>query len=357
MEPSDATGRAKGGVARAAALSPDERQEIGKRAAAARWGLAQKLDDLPHVLLKKDPLDLAGFQIPCAIIEGAVADDPRRVLSENGIANALLGGRSGASKRLKKAEQAEGRAPLPIFLAPGQLKPHIQEVLQGGSLLQPIEYVDGNRIVVGYDARVLPVVCEIWLRAREAGALQEQQLDKAQKAELLMRALAHIGIIALVDEATGYQDIRPRDALARILEAFVATELRPWVRRFPPDYYKEIFRLRGLAFPTGTVKRPQYFGHITNDVVYRRLAPGVWKELKVRVQKDEQGRPKHRLHQHLTEDIGDPRLQKIITQVTTIMQLSHSWPDFKEKLDRLVPAYNATMPLPFELQKDDGTGL
>ncbi|MBX3643346.1 MAG: P63C domain-containing protein [Rubrivivax sp.] len=356
---SEPTGKARGGLARAEALSTERRREIGQQAAAARWEQTERLASLPIVLLAKDPLDLAGIQIPCAIIEGDGDGDgePRRVLSENGIATALLGGRSGASKRLKKADADEGRSPLPVFLAPGQLKEFINRDLESGPLLRPIEYADGNRVVIGYDARILPVVCEIWLRAREAGALQKQQLDKAQKAEVLMRALAHIGIIALVDEATGYQDIRPRDALARILEAFVAKELRPWVRKFPPEYYKEIFRLRGLHFPEGTVRRPQYFGHLTNDIVYRRLAPGVWKELKERVEKDERGRPKHRLHQHLTENIGDPRLQKVLTQVTTIMQLSSAWPDFKEKLDRLVPAYNETMQLPFEISSDDGKGL
>src|SRR6266700_2442847 len=70
--------------------------------------------------------------------------------------------------------------------------------------------------------------CDVWLKAREAGALQTQQLDKAQKAEMLMRGLAHIGIIALVDEATGYQEIRDRLALQAILDAYLRKELAAW---------------------------------------------------------------------------------------------------------------------------------
>jgi hypothetical protein len=217
--------------------------------------------------------------------------------------------------------------------------------------------VDGKKIVTGYDARILPVACDIWLKAREAGVLQPQQMDKAQKAEILMRGLAHVGILALVDEATGYQSIRAKDALAKILEAFVAKELQPYVKRFPPEFYEGIFRLRGLAYPNSTVKRPQYFGHITNDIIYRRLAPGVWRELKAKVQKDESGRAKHKLFQHLTPAFGDPRLEKLITRVTTIMELSMDWMDFKQKLDRLVPAFNETMQLPFDIKDDDGKGL
>ena len=75
--------------------------------------------------------------------------------------------------------------------------------------LKPIDYRDGDRIVRGYDANVLVVVCNIWLSARQAGALQAQQLPKAQKAELLARALAETGIVALVDEATGYETPPP----------------------------------------------------------------------------------------------------------------------------------------------------
>ncbi len=95
----------------------------------------------------------------------------------------------------------------------------------------------------------------------------------------------HVGIISLVDEATGYQEFRQRDALARILEAFIDKELQPWVQTFPSDYYSELFRLRGLDYPTGTVQRPQYFGHLTNDIVYKRIAPGVLEELKTVTEK------------------------------------------------------------------------
>jgi hypothetical protein len=350
-------GRAVGGRVKNALMTAEERKQQAQLMLKAKKEKALATKGLPKLLLKRDPLVLAGVSIPCAIVEGENDEVVRRVLTGSGIADAILGGRSGASIKLRRVAVREGRAPLPVFLAPGQLSSFINNGLQDEPLIRPIEYVDGNRVVTGYDARVLPIVCEIWLRAREAGALQKQQLEKAQKAEVLMRALAHIGVIALVDEATGFQDIRPRDALAKILEAFVAKELRPWVRRFPPDFYREMFRLRGLDFPTGTVKRPQYFGHLTNDIVYRRIAPGVWEELKAKVQKDDKGRPKHKLFQRLTEDIGDPRLQKVVTQVTTIMQLSNGWGDFKQKLDRLVPAYNETMALPFEIESDDGKGL
>lgn len=355
MKDIEPTGKAAGGTARTQSMSSEERSTMAQKGGTTRWEKVRKMKTLPAVILKGDDLNLAGIKIPCAIIAMDGASEPMRVLTENGITNALLGSRSGASKRIKKRSEEVG-APLPLFLAPGQLNSFIDKELREGPL-QVIEYVDGDRIMRGFNAEVLPVVCEIWLRAREAGALQKQQLEKAQQAELLTRALARVGIIALVDEATGYQRFRAKDALAKILEAYVAKELQPYVSRFPPEFYHEIFRLRGLSFPNGTVKRPQYFGHITNDIIYRRLAPGVWKELKAKVQKDEKGRAKHKLFQHLTPTFGDPRLEKLITRVTTIMEFSSNWDDFKVKLDSKVPAFNETMQLPFEIRDDDGKGL
>lgn len=104
--------------------------------------------------------------IPCAVIEGPNGE-PLRVLSESGITNALLGSRSGASKRIKKKAEDDG-ARLPLFLAPSQLKPFIDKDLADGPL-QVIEYLDGDRVIRAYNAEVLVAVCEIWLKAREAG--------------------------------------------------------------------------------------------------------------------------------------------------------------------------------------------
>ena len=171
------------------------------------------------------------------------------------------------------------------------------------------------------------------------------------QAELLIRGLAHVGIIALVDEATGYQDDRDRRALAKILEAFVAKELRKWVSTFPADYYKELFRLRRWKFPTlpqDQQKRPVMVGKITNDIVYARLAPGVRRELHRLTPRDERGRLKHKLFQRLTDDIGHPKLREHLASVVTVMKLSPDWETFMRNLNQILPKY-ADLPLFDEL--------
>ena len=347
MSPSDiATGKAAGGVARAEKLSADERKAIAMKAVNAKKEKAS----MP-VLLHRGELNIAGATLPCAVIDMRNGKDPIRVLTENGISTALLGGRSGASKRIKKQAEnsSDGDASLPVFVAPARLKPFIDESSQ--EVLRPISYVDGDRIVQGFDATALPVVCDIWLRAREAGALQEQQLDKAQKAEVLTRALAKVAIVALVDEATGYQAYRAKDALAKILEAFVAKELQPYLKTFPAEYYEQLFRLYKLPFPPDGNKswRPAFFGHITNDVVYARLAPDLLPELKKLASKTER---RSRLHQWLTNDIGHPKLREHLASIVTIMKLSQTPDQFKASVNMIHPRHGETIPMDFNFPPD-----
>jgi hypothetical protein len=323
-----------GGKARAEALSPEERSQIATAAAEARW----KAPKATH----KGVLTIGEVRIPCAVLE-----DGKRVLSENGITNAILGSRSGASKRLKKAAESDGTL-LPLFLAPSNLSNLVDESLRAGPL-RPINYQDGRSLERGYEAELLPAVCDVWLKAREKGLLQRQQLDKAQKAEILMRALAHVGITALVDEATGYQEVRDRLALQAILERYIKDEWAKWTRRFPSDFYRHLFRLKGIPFPPSAgTQKPMYVGHWTNDVVYSRLGPGILKKLREVNPKVTPGHRARKHHQHLTEDVGVPELQQLLSNVIFLMKGCTSWNEFKQRLDISAPKYGDTMSLPLE---------
>src|SRR5205814_1919222 len=158
----------------------------------------------------------------------------------------------------------------------------------------------------GYEATLLPRICEAILDADKAGTLRANQKHLAEAAQLLIRGFAHVGIIALVDEATGYQDERPADELRRILEAYISEELRPWVKRFPNEFFKQIYRLHGWEYREGNHKHPQYVGRLINILIYDPLPPGVLTELQARNPTNERGRRRWKHHQLLTEDIGDP---------------------------------------------------
>jgi len=336
-------GKAKGGVARAKSLSPEDRKRIAQTAAAKRWSTPQLRathDSADH------PLRIGELEIPCYVLE-----DGRRVLSMGGVIKALglsRGSAGGQGDRLAS------------FAAGKTINPFINKELMN-RIESPILFTapSGGVAASGYEATILPDICDAVLSARQKGLLQPQQEHIALQCEILVRGFARVGIIALVDEATGFQGERDKQALAKILEAFIAKELQPWVQTFPADFYKELFRLRGLEYPTATVRRPLYFGILTNDIVYKRLAPGVLEELKRVSEKDLAGRPKHKLFQKLTTNVGYPKLREHLGAVVTMMKLSDTYPDFLDKLDRLVPRFNTsyTLPLDYRKDEDDGRGI
>ena len=108
----------------------------------------------------------------------------------------------------------------------------------------------------------------------------------------------------------------------------------------------------------GGVKRPQYFGHLTNDIVYKRLAPGVLAELKNVTPRDGRGRRQHKYFQRLTTNVGYPKLREHLGSVVTLMRLSSDWQDFMGKLDRIHPRVGDTIQIPFVPDSDDsGVGF
>jgi hypothetical protein len=327
-------GRAKGGAARAQALSPERRREIASKAAAAKRELAT----LPRATHGSEdhPLTIGAVKIPCYVLE-----DGRRILTRQGLQVGIGMSASGAIKA--------GEHRLALFAtglaeraAAGNSELAQRSTELAATLASPIRFrsPNGSQAWIGYEATILADLCDVILASRAGGFLTHLQEHIAQQAEILVRGFARVGIIALVDEATGYQRERAKDSLAKILEAWVAKELRPYVRTFPAEYYEELFRLRGLPYPPNDPKfRPQYFGMLTNDIVYERLAPGLLEALKKQAQKDEK---KAHLHRRLTEEVGHPRLKEHLASVVTAMKLSNDYPDFINKLNRVHPRFGDT---------------
>lgn len=324
------SGKAAGGVARALVLSPEERSEIAKNAAMKRWG-----NDLPRETHPGE-IRLGEVVLPCAVL-----DNETRILKTMGITRAF-----GSSKKTANTPTIDGSPQPPAFLKSKSISEFISsELLE--KMVAPVAYKPrgGGSIAYGYDCNALPGICEAILDAQNAGKLRHNQAFLAAAAQAILRGLARVGITALIDEATGYQDERARGALAKILEAFVATELRPWLKTFPVDFYREMFRLRGWQFDPNSVKRPPLVGTLTNNVVYSRLAPGVLDELQRVTPRDEKGRLKTHLHRRLTPDVGHPKLQEHLAVATALMTVSSTWDGFVAHMDHVKPKFDSTRSL------------
>jgi hypothetical protein len=287
--------------------------------------------------------------IPCAVLE-----DGTRVLSERGVNKALGRTRGGQDWRRKKAG-----GEVPVFLAGERLKAFISEELSV-VVSNPILYkhTKGGGLAHGVQAAILPQICDVWLKARDAGVLSSKQKPIAHKADVLMRGLAHVGVIALVDEATGYQVERDKAELQTILSAYIAKELMPWTSRFSPEFYREMFRLRG--WPFGNIsssskgpRGPRYAGKLTNELVYKKLPPGVLDELRRLNPPNEKWQRKHKHFQLLTSDIGNPHLEKQVAVVTTLMRISPNWRAFERHFSRAFPSGVEQTVFP-GMEEDDG---
>jgi hypothetical protein len=278
--------------------------------------------------------------IPCAVLE-----DGTRVLNQAGFLRALGRARSPKAGTGVLSTVDE----LPFFLRADALKPFISEDLRQST--KPIFYEIGKSKAVGYNASLLPLVCEVYLKFRDeslknSGKIPGRYDHIIAACDILMRGLAHVGIIALVDEATGYQEVRDKLALQAILDRFLLKELAAWAKRFPDEFYREMFRLRGWQWRGMKINRPSVVGHYTNDLVYQRLVPGILEELQRRNPKDEKGHRTAKHHQWLTEDVGHPALAQHLYATIGFMRASSTWEQFYRMMQRAFPKKNTTMLLP-----------
>ena len=336
-------GASKGGKARAEKLTPEERSRIAREAIEARWakakGLTQaEIDKLPKAT-HKGVLKIGDMELECYVLE-----DGRRVLHQRGLLKALGMARGGSS---------HGGDRLAKFVGGKILKPYDKKDLSAGT--RPFLFrTPRGPVAIGFEATILADICEIVLDASDAGVLQKQQLHIAQRCSILHRGFARVGITALVDEATGYEKDKVKSDLLRILEAYIAKELLPWTKRFPDEFYEQMFRLKGWEYPPRTSRRPKLVGKLTEQLIYKRLPLGVLEDLRSKnpvVYED--GSRKHRHHQLLTEEIGNPHLEKQVIAVTTLMRVSRDWSEFRNLFARSDPTAKQQGQLSFDDSEED----
>jgi hypothetical protein len=319
--------------ARSEKLGAERRSEIAKRAATARW--------VPQATFggEDKPLRIGDIQIPCYVLA-----DGRRVLTQRGLLSGIglsEGGGKGGERKIAT-----------LMASLNEKGFDVRDLVARAN--SPIRFIPphGGIHAFGYEATILPDVCAVLIEAGRQGKLGRRLEHLAERAAILQHGFATVGIIALVDEATGYQAHREHDALAKILQQFIAKELRPYVKTFPPEFYKEMYRLRSWTYPTGSSARPPLVGKLTNSIVYDRLAPGVREALDQLIPRDDKGRLKYHKHRHLTEDVGHPKLREHLAVTVAFMKISKTWEQFVRRLDEVSPKYGKTGLLP--LRDDPG---
>ncbi len=324
--------QSKGGKARADNLTPSARSEIAKSAAAARWKKSpDPVYEGQEIALPKathqGKMTVGSLELDCYVLE-----DKRRVFHKRGMARAL-GMKSEGGNVFLRAMQRKG---LGSELG-SDLIAKIENPINFKPLTQDLAH--------GYDASVLVDVCKAVIRADEAKKLTKSQEGLAAKAKILLQAFAKIGVTALIDEATGFQQVRDPTALRILVQQYIEDEKREWDKQFPDEYYDELNRVYGSKRLTqtssGTViqNRPQHFALFTRSYVYHPLENGsVLEELdRINPKINKRGTRRARFHQHLTQGYGIEKLKRQVQEVMTLMKVSSTVAQFKRLFSKRFP--------------------
>lgn len=321
-------GASKGGIERARSLSAEERTMIAREAASARWLKAKSVPDgeLPRATHQGKVL-LGDVELDCYVLA-----DGRRVIHKRGMAKAL------------NLKSAGGNAFLRSMTRKGigsELDQKLIETIENPLFFKPLTQDSAH----GYDADVLVEVCKAVLRAKDAGKLTKSQGFLAAQASVLLSAFAKVGVAALIDEATGFQDIRSPDALRILVQQYIAAEMREWEKQFPDEYYDRLNDLYGSKKRTKTnsgaviQNRPQHFAQFTRSYVYHPLEDGaVLDELdRLNPKVGQSGSRKRRFHQHLSEGYGIEKLKRQIQEVMTLASVSDNISQFRKLFKKRFP--------------------
>ena len=180
----------------------------------------------------------------------------------------------------------------------------------------------------GITAETFLDICSAYVAALSSGAdLTEKQQSTAINCSILLSACAKTGLIALIDEATGYQYVRQSDALQVKIRAFISDELREWEKTFPDELWEEFGRLTGWA---GSLhQRPKYWGKLVLELIYDALDPDVAEYLK-----ENKPTPRHgqNYHQWFTSDYGIKKLVTHIHQITGIAKTCNTMDELRHKV-------------------------
>lgn len=278
---------------------------------------------MKNKIIHDGELDLSGIIISCYVLE-----DGTRILSGRGMQEALnmvdveLNSKPTSGARLNR------------YLEQKSLEPYIYKDKLPGHF-DPIICYQGDKKINGFEATVLADICDAFLEARKNINLSSRQTIIANQCEILIRGFARVGIIALVDEATGYQNVREKDELQKILKGYISEELLEWQKEFHDKFYQNIFRLRKWDFTTISIKnKPGVIGTWTKNLIYKQLPKGVLEELKTKTPKSKSGNYIARFHQSLTDDTGKKHLRNQLITVIALQDISEDWEQFMRYFNR-----------------------
>jgi hypothetical protein len=179
-------------------------------------------------------------------------------------------------------------------------------------------------IANGLLATAFPKVLNVWACAYKAKALKQQQEHIALQAISLLEGLDEVAMVALVDDATGYQEKRRHDELQQILSAYVLPEHRPYFQSVPIEFFKELYRVYGWEWKANN-QGPRYAGKLLRKLIYEQLPEPVLPELdKINPIKGANYQRSRKHFQNLSKEVGISHFQGQLSGVMALLRATPS---------------------------------
>ncbi len=276
-----------------------------------------RADDIPHAIARGDLT--VGEDDGAPAIACYVLSDGRRVISRTSALGAIA----------SSSDHTVG----------GDLQSYVKHIERFMRVKLEDELIEfrldnvTHKRVAGVTAECFLDVCRAYVRARDTdgGLTTDRQHEIAIKANAFLSACANVGLIALIDEATGYQYMRAEDALRVKLRAYLEEEMRPWEKTFPDELWIEFGRLTGWK---GSVQhRPKYWGKLVNELVYEYLDPDVYEWLRANAPPPRHGQ---NYHQWLSANYG---LRKLIEHIWMLVGMASACTNMTELRTRMAERY------------------
>lgn len=292
-----------GGLARAESLSPEAKSDIARAAAKARWRLPEDRGMLPEAA-SQGVLPIGDVSIDCYVLK-----DRRRLIHKRAMARALGLKSDGGNAFMKTLNRKILGSKIPAEL---------RQKIENHIVFKPLSGDPAH----GYEASVLIDLCGALMDAEPD--LPPSQKFLARQAEIIIRAAAKVGIVALVDEATGFIDDKRREEYRELWNQFILDEARKWEEPEFPDALFEIFyKTYGLKrINPDSSKHPKFFAKLIRKYIYQPLLNSNGAILELLDEKNPvvyaNGGRRYKLWQFLTDEVGLPAVRAQIWQVVGI---------------------------------------
>lgn len=330
-----------GGLARAEKLPPKERKAIASRAAKARWEAARletkQIEDPNHIpeALCEGEMEIGSVQIECYVL-----DNQKRVISKRGMAKAL-GMRSEGGNVFMRAMGRKGIGSV--------IEENLRQKLDNPIIFKALT----SDLAHGFDATVLIDICDSIIEAAKNKKLGPNQESLALQAEIIIRASAKLGIVALVDDATGFIADKRRQQYKELFKEFIKEEVSWYQSEFPDQLFDVMYKIYGLPRRADAKNHPRFFAKFIRKYIYQPLANSNGAILEMLDEKNPvvyaSGGRRYKMFQFLSDVVGLPALRAHLWQVIGIGNASKGKAQFEKNFTTAFPGPQLEL---FDLRED-----